>query len=296
MKTNGKITWQRVSVNDLDLSEWRVAVVGGTAGIGRAISKSLAARGAKVIVVGRTFRDDGVANITFRQADLSLMREAARIGKELPAEQLDLVVFTTGIMPAPQREETSEGIEREVAVSYLSRLVILRELAPRLGKDRSAERARLKPRVFVMGMPGTNQVGSPDDLNAERSYAPMRVHTNTVAGNEMLVIDGATRYAHATLFGLSPGIIRTEIRDSFFGKGSLKSKIVEGLIGLFTPTPEQYAERIVPLLVSSDLEGHSGAMFNRKGDSVPPTARLVDPSYRTRFLAASDALVARAQC
>ena len=295
MKTNAKIDWRRVAVNDLDLSRWKAAVVGGTAGIGRAIGLSLASRGAKVTVVGRTFRDEGVANLTFRKADLSLMREAARIGKELPAEQLDLVVFTTGIMPAPQREESAEGIEREVAVSYLSRLVILRELAPRLGSDRPAERARMKPRVFVMGMPGTNQVGSADDLNAERSYAPMRVHTNTVAGNEMLVIDGAARYPHATLFGLSPGLVRTEIRDSYFGKGSLKSKIVEGLIGLFTPAPDQYAERIVPLLVSPDLEGHSGAMFDRKGRSVAPTARLVDPTYRTQFLAASQALVARAQ-
>lgn len=293
MKKNPNITWHRQDVATLDLAGWNVAVVGGTGGIGRAISKSLAARGATVIVVGQTFRDEGVANITFMKTDLSLMREAFRIGKALPAEQLDLVVFTTGIIAAPQREETAEGIERDVAISYLSRLVILREIAPRLGNNRSTDRARLKPRIFVMGMPGTNQVGSPDDLNAERSYAPMRVHANTVAGNEMLVIDGATRYPHVTLFGLSPGIIRTEIRDNLFGKGSLKSKIVEGLIGLFTPTPEQYARRITPLLVSPDLEGHSGAMFNQKSRSVTPTARLVDPDYRAQFLAASDALVAR---
>ena len=295
MKKNESIPWQRVSVEELDLSGWRVAVVGGTDGLGRAISKTLAARGATVTVVGRTFRDEGVTGIDFVKADLSLLREAERFAKALPAEELDLVVFTTGILPAPQREETAEGIERDMAISYLSRLVIVREIAPRLGEARRGERAKHNPRVFVMGMPGTNQVGSPDDLNAEQSYAPMRAHTNTVAGNEILVLDAATRYPNALFFGLSPGIIRTNIRDNLFGKGSFKSRVVEGLIGLFTPTPEKYAAGIVPLLVSPELEAHSGAMFNQKGHSVDPTKRLTEADYRNRFLAASDALLAKAR-
>jgi hypothetical protein len=60
------------------------------------------------------------------KADLSLMREVQHVGKELPAETLDLVTFTTGIMAVRMREVTSEGIERDIAVSYLSRLVIER--------------------------------------------------------------------------------------------------------------------------------------------------------------------------
>jgi hypothetical protein len=193
-------------------------------------------------------------------------------------------------MAAPKRD--AEGIERDTAISYLSRLVILREIADRLGTARGA--TKLKPRVFVMGMPGTKQVGSPDDLNAETSYAPMRVHTNTVAGNELLVIDAAKRYANATFFGLSPGIIRTGIRDNFLGKGSFKSRIAEALISLLTPMPEKYAKGIAPLLVSPDLEDHSGGLFNQKGNSVAPTPELTDPTYIARFLSASDALVARA--
>jgi hypothetical protein len=57
-----------------------------------------------------------------------------------PAETLDLVIFTTGIFAAPRRQETAEGIERDMAVSYLSRLVLVREIAPRLGKNRSEGR------------------------------------------------------------------------------------------------------------------------------------------------------------
>ncbi len=291
MKTNKNFHWQRVPASALDLAGWKAAVVGGTGGLGRAISRTLAARGARVTVVGQTFRDENAPNLTFVKADLSLMREARRIARALPAEQLDLLVFTTGIFAAPQRQETAEGLERDMAVSYLNRLVMLRELAPRLGKARARGR---KPRVFVMGYPGTDQAGTLGDLNAEKAYSGMAVHMNTVAGNEMLVLDAAKRYPDALVFGLNPGLIKTHIRDNFLGKGSFKSRLTETLIGWFMPSPAQYAATIVPLLVSPDLEEHGGALFNRKGEAIEPSSKLTDRTHVERFLAESEALVARA--
>jgi NAD(P)-dependent dehydrogenase (short-subunit alcohol dehydrogenase family) len=219
------------------------------------------------------------------------LREAERVAKRLPAETLDLVVFTTGIFAAPKRQETAEGIERDMAVSYLSRLVILREIAPRLGTKRPE--ARMKPRVFVMGYPGAGQAGTLGDLNAERSYSAMVVHMNTVAGNEMLVLDAAKRYPQASFFGLNPGLIKTNIRDNFLGEGSTKSRMIEWMIGLVTPSAKAYAELLVPLLVSPELEGHSGAMFNQKGLAIFPSPKLSDGHVKD-FLAASEALVSRA--
>src|SRR5690348_9751516 len=115
--------WRRVDARSLDLEGMKVAIVGGTGGIGRALSRFMVSRGAAVLVVGQTFRDADVPGIEFIKADLSLMREARRVGSLLPAETLDLVIFTTGIFAAPKRQETAEGIERDMAVSYLSRLV-----------------------------------------------------------------------------------------------------------------------------------------------------------------------------
>lgn len=291
MKRNKSITWHRVDAGQLDLKDWKVAIVGGTGGLGRAISRKLASQGANVTVVGQTFRDTDMPKIKFVKADLSLMREAVRVAKELPAEQLDLIVFTTGIIAAPNREETAEGIERDMAVSYLSRLVMVRELASRVGKDRAGGGSKLKPRLFVMGYPGTGEAGTIDDLNGEKSYKAMAIHLNTVAGNEMLVLDGAKRYPGVTFFGLNPGLIKTNIRDNFFGKDSLKSRFMETLIGLFTPTAETYAERITPLLVSRDIEGHSGALFNQKGDAIEESAPLKDRAHVAAFISASEALV-----
>lgn len=109
------------------------------AGVRRFVMQTVSrsAKGNELSVANRwaiTFRDSDASGIEFIKADLSLMREAQRIAALLPAETLDLVIFTTGILAAPKRLETAEGIERDMAVSYLSRLVIVREIAPRLGR------------------------------------------------------------------------------------------------------------------------------------------------------------------
>jgi NAD(P)-dependent dehydrogenase (short-subunit alcohol dehydrogenase family) len=292
MKRDKNFVWRRVDTASLDLKGMKVAIVGGTGGIGRAFSCFMASRGASVVVVGQTFRDSDVPGIEFIKADLSLMRQAQRIAALLPAETFDLFIFTTGIMAGPKREETAEGIERDMAVSYLSRLVIVREIAPRLGKDRPA--APMKPRVFIMGFPGTGQAGKLDDLNAEKSYGRWAAHMNTVAGNEMLVLDAAKRYPNASFFGLNPGFIKTNIRSNLFGGDTLLYRFIEWMAGLLAPSAETYAERLTPLLVSPDLEAHSGAMFNRKGLAILPTPKLTDSSYVNAFIAASEALVSRA--
>lgn len=268
----------------LDLSGKRVAVVGGTDGLGRAIARLAAEKGAEVIVVGRTFRDDGVPRLSFVKADLSSMREATRVGAELDAA-VDAVVLTTGIMAAPQREETAEGIERDMAISTLSRHAILRELAPRL---------RPRTRVFVMGFPGAGNLGDPSDLNAEKSYDAFAQHMNTVAGNEAIVLDVKQRYPDLEVFGLNPGLIKTSIRSNFMGAGSLKHRLVETLIGLITPTPERYAARVVPLLFAPELDGRSGAMFGKKGTAILPTEGF-DAAHVERFAKGLDALLERAK-
>ena len=53
------------------------------------------------------------------------------------------MVFTSGIMPGPERRVSAEGIEMDMAVSTLSRRVALKELLP-----------RLKPEGLRDGLPG----------------------------------------------------------------------------------------------------------------------------------------------
>ena len=79
-----------------------------------------------------------------------------------------------------------------MAVSYFRRFVMVRELAPQLGIERRADQQ--KPRVFIWGFPITDQTGQMSDFNSDHRYSLMAAHSNTVIGNEALVLDSAARY------------------------------------------------------------------------------------------------------
>ncbi|WP_245323585.1 SDR family NAD(P)-dependent oxidoreductase [Bradyrhizobium shewense] len=275
----------------LELGGTNITVIGGTGGIGRALSRRLASNGAQVIVVGQAFRDQNVPGISFVKADLSSIKEAKRVAAELPVESADIVIFTTGIMAGPKREVTAEGIERDLAVSYLNRFAMLDEIAPRQGKDRA--QSGVKPRVFIMGFPGTDQKAVVEDLNSERAYKRFSAHSNTVAGNEVLVLQAAKRYPRIDFFGLNPGFVKTNIRANLFGSRALLG-VMEWLTGFMTIAPETYADRMAPLLVSRELEGRSGAMFNNKAQAILASPSAKDPKHAEALTAASLQLVARA--
>jgi NAD(P)-dependent dehydrogenase (short-subunit alcohol dehydrogenase family) len=220
------------------------------------------------------------------------MSEARRVARQLPAEELDAVILTTGIYAPPTREATAEGFEKDLAVSYLSRVVVVRELAERLGTGRAA--AKRRPRIFVMGFPGVEQAGAVDDLNSEQRYDQNTAHMTTVAGNEALVLHAAKAYPGIGVFGLNPGLIKTDIRANLLGgRDSLKFKVIEWLIGLTMVSAEQYAERLVPILLAPELEARSGVHINAKGLAIRPSTVMTD-SHVEKLMAATDALLARA--
>ena len=196
----------------------KVAVIGGTNGIGRSLAQALASRGAEVLVVGRTFLDDKTPNLQFMHADLSSLKCAQKIAQELPAESLDMIIMTQGIFCGKQRLANSEGIEIDLAVSYLSRFVIVRHVAERMGHNTTGREC--KPRVFIMGFPGLKKQASLDDLNSEKYYNWWAAHRNGVVGNEALVLDSAERYASVNFYGLNPGVISTNIMSGLIGNGS----------------------------------------------------------------------------
>ena len=266
MKRDKNLRWTPSSPSDFRYSQ--VAIIGGTGGIGRALAQHLATLGAKVTVVGRSFRDQNIPGLTFVEADLSRMQEAARVAEELPAQNLDMVLFTTGVMAGPMHETTNEGLEADLAISYLSRLVILRGIAGRLGQRPSA--GGRKPRVFSWGFPGTNQKANLEDLNSERSYGRMSAHMSTVAGNEALVLDATERYAAFSTYGMNPGFVKTDIRGKLFGGKNWLHHLIEGLSG-FSPNRRRTTPRRLCLYCSRP---------NSTGTTAPCWTARGAPSFR----------------
>ena len=93
------LTWRiKGRTVQYDYKGKKFVFVGGTAGIGRAMAKLAASKGADVTVIGRTFKDEGIPNIKFIYADLSSLKEAARVADKIPGESLDALVMTTGFL------------------------------------------------------------------------------------------------------------------------------------------------------------------------------------------------------
>ncbi|OWB57344.1 hypothetical protein B5S28_g3282 [[Candida] boidinii] len=262
-------------------NNFNVTIVGGTGGLGRAIGRALASVGVNVTVIGRTFRDSENKNIKFIEADLTSIVEARKVAKNLNASSIDVLLFTTGIFAAPKRQETSEGLERDMAVSFLNRLVMIPEIVPRMESNKNF--FGFVPRVFIMAYPGDGQLGTIDDLNCEDSYGTLKAHMNTVAGNEALVYDCASKYKNVHFYGLNPGLVTTGIRNNLLGEGTWKSRITEGLLGWFTQTPEDYAKGIVPLLVAKELEDASGTIYNNKAQRLYPSKNFT-PEYASKYI------------
>ena len=283
--------WSRQSPTQDAFRGLKAAVVGGTNGIGRAIARQLAARSAEVLVIGRTFRDQGFSGLSFIQADLSKMKEALKIAQQLPAETIDMLIMTQGIMAGRQRLTSQEGIELDMAVSHLSRFVIVRELAERLGKKRGADKP--KPRIFIWGFPGMNQKGNIDDFNSEKKYSLVSAHANGVIGNEALVLDGSMRYPEVNFYGMNPGFIKTDIMAGVLGRGIFLS-LQQFVIGALFQSADEYAEKILPLLVSPDIEDYSGTVFGQDGDPIHASTSLLESSHLQKVTKESEKLAKKA--
>lgn len=187
-------------------------------------------------------------------------------------------------MPGPKRAATAEGVEMDMAVSALSRHVLIAAAAPRL--KRSA-------RVFVWGFPGSKGYMTKtdvSDLNSERKWGFETAHMNTVALNEALVHSWASK--GLTIAGFNPGLIKTGIRDAVHGGGFLGG-CIESCIGFFTPSPDAYAQKILPIFTALELETSKGLCFRQSGEPIKPAPEFADAAVVASWISAADALVAK---
>ncbi|KAH3675801.1 hypothetical protein WICPIJ_009254 [Wickerhamomyces pijperi] len=271
-----------------------VIIFGGTSGLGQAISRHLASLGCQITVVGRSFKDQDLQeNIKFKEADLTSLEYTKNLASELSANisKYDLIVFTTGIFASSSREETKEGIERDMAVSYLNRYVLLRNFLPVLSssstESKSANKLGFTRRVVLFGYPGNGQLGTIEDLNQEKSYSFMKAHMNTVAGNEALVKYIRLKYPEVEAVGVNPGLVKTDIRKNLTGTG-IFSRMLEGVLGAFNPTPEQFAANITPSLLQPSLGDTE--FINSKGKSIPGSNKF-DNDYAMKYIRVSESLI-----
>lgn len=284
----------------MSIKSKRVALVtGGTDGIGKAVALQLARGGDRVLFVGRS--EERGAHVlaalrqvrpgldhAFLQADLSLLAETSRLAEEVirHTSRLDAAVFCAGILSTIP-EWTTEGLERNFVLNYLTRYLLVRRLLPYLLQARSG---RL---VLVANAGKYGDSLNFDDLQHRRGKPGLKVSGRTQFANDLLTTELAARL-HGTSLEVTcvyPGVTNTAVFRNARGLPRIVRAVASVQQRLFALSPADAARTPAYLAQDSratDVGGHFyGPRLKRR--SVP--ARAQRPERRTGLWVASEALV-----
>jgi NAD(P)-dependent dehydrogenase (short-subunit alcohol dehydrogenase family) len=291
--------------------ERRIALVtGGTDGIGKAIARVLAQAGIGVVVVGSNAEKGAAAvrelrqtsgndDIDFLGADLSLIRNvdvlAAEISKRWP--RLHYLVLCAGIVRG-QHTLTSEGIETNFAINYLSRFVLIERLLANLAAQGLADQVA---RILVISGAAQDGKIQYDDVNLTGRFGVLRAVSQFCEANDVLALELALRMTAAVppqnvaVTVLKVGAVRTNIRSQFPAWMKLLVPLV--IDPFLSQTPAQIAASARHLLLDPKFEGVSGALFRhiKQFRAVKAGPRTSDPAEGRRLWALSEQLAAQAR-
>lgn len=244
-----------------------VLVTGATAGIGKVTARELADKGATVVIVGRNEAktrqvvaeikgQTGNDNVDYLIADLSLMAQVYQLADDFKAryDHLDVLINNAGSIFF-ERGETSEGIEKTIALNHLSPFLLTNLLLETI-------KASAPARIITLSSNAHN-AGQIDfeDLQGKRKYGGFNNYAHSKLANVMFTYELARRLegTGVTANAVHPGVVRTN-----FGKTNNQqwwTGIFTGIFGLFAVDEEEGAKTGIYVASSPDVEGVTGKYF-----------------------------------
>ena len=267
-----------------------VLISGATSGIGRATVLGLAARGSRLVLLGRDrargedvgmlARTAGAASAEVLVCDLSLMASVRQAVAEFERrhDRLDVLINDAAVFLSG-RDVTSEGHERMIATNYLGPFLLTNLLLDRLA-------AGAPSRVINVTAPATT-APDPDDLDGERRFSPVRAFGRSKAA-DLLFTYALARRAQArgiSVCACHPGVTRTPLMKD----APRLMKGIGAVMNLTARTPERAAKGLVDLALSPAFEGVTGQLLH---DGEPMKAPFIDDvEAQERMWTASERLV-----
>jgi NAD(P)-dependent dehydrogenase (short-subunit alcohol dehydrogenase family) len=259
-----------------------VLVTGSTDGLGRAVAKELAGRGATVLLHGRDAAKGDAAvreiasatgneRLAFYLADFGALDHVRELPGRVLAEhdRLDVLVNNAGLGAGRSERELSEdGHELRFAVNYLAPFLLTHLLEPLLVQSAPA-------RIVNVSSAGQAPIDF-DDVMLERSYSGVQAYTQSKLALVMLTFDLAEqlRDHEVTANALHPGTF-------------MPTKMV--LDAGISPVDslESGVEATMRLVADPELNEVTGSYFERKRDALAhPQAYDDDARRRLRELSA----------
>jgi NAD(P)-dependent dehydrogenase (short-subunit alcohol dehydrogenase family) len=272
--------------------EQTMLVTGATDGLGRRLARELAARGATVLLHGRSGRrlEESVREIREATgndrlhtylADLASLDQVRRLAKEVERdhERLDLLVNNAGIgggTRPSQREESADGYELRFAVNYLAPFLLTHLLLPLLRRSAPA-------RIVNVASAGQAPIDF-HDVMLERRYDGMRAYAQSKLAQVMFTFELAER-----LEADGDGVTVNALHPASL----MNTKMVYESFGYTMSTVEDGVEAAMRVATSSELDSVTGRYFDRLRDAqAHPQA--YDGAARGRLWRLSEELVGSA--
>jgi NAD(P)-dependent dehydrogenase (short-subunit alcohol dehydrogenase family) len=243
------------------LDEQTVLVTGSTDGLGRALARELAGRGATVLLHGRSserledsLRElrEATGSVRLRGylADFASLDEVRRLAGEVKRDvgRLEVLVNNAGIGAGKDgaREESADGLELRFAVNYLAPFLLTSLLLPLLVRS-------IPARIVNVASAGQAPIDF-DDVMLERGYDGGRAYAQSKLAQIMFTFELAER-----LRGDDEGVTVNALHPASL----MNTKIVYESFGYTMSTVEDGVEATLRLAVSPDLDGISGRYFDR---------------------------------
>ena len=177
--------------------------VGGTSGIGQGLAEAFARwrkgnahiiilgrnEAAAKEVIGRFPKPTTTTNSwthEFVQCDVTLMKNVHSASEQILAKhsKINYLVMSPGYFAASGRDETSEGIDKKLAVHYYARWKFIDELLPALKKAKDdGEDVRVLS-VFSAGHGGKID---PNDLGLKKGYSLKAAADSATTYNDLMI-------------------------------------------------------------------------------------------------------------
>jgi NAD(P)-dependent dehydrogenase (short-subunit alcohol dehydrogenase family) len=264
-----------------------VLVTGATSGIGRAAALELAARGARVLAVGRDAARAGEAaaaigaaapgaTVEALECDLSRMRSVRRLAATVADRygRLDVLVNNAAVAMF-RRALTEDGLETGFAVNHLAPFLLTTSLLPVLQVPEQA-------RVVTVTSDNHKQVKQVpwDDLQGEREFKPLQAYNRTKLMNVWFTRVLADKVAGSgvTANCLSPGFVKTNLSRHATGP----FRVFFTLVRPFQTTPEKAARTVLHVAASPDVSGVNGGYFSG-GKQATPSGLARDDAQAQRL-------------
>lgn len=281
----------------------RLAVItGATGGLGYETALALAAAGAEVVLAGRSAGKGAAAlariraahagsAVSFELLDLASLGSVAEFADRLLAagRGIDLLVNNAGVMAPPRRQESQDGFELQFATNYLGHFALTARLLPLLRRGSGPRVVNLSS---VAAHRGALVFG---DLQAVRSYVPMRAYATTKLAMLMFALE-LQRRSDANGWGLMslaahPGWARTDLfvnGPATNGRVTRLWRLALLAMPLFSQSAADGARPVLFAATSPDARGGGyygpGGLFELKG---PPAPARLPAQARNAEVAAS---------